>query len=567
MGINARFVSIVVGLCVCMLLNACAHGVEIAPPGGPPDTTAPSVVSSFPTSDAVRVTTDEVVITFDEPIAPRSAIDQVVVTPIPDEQPEVSVSSDQVSVDFASPLESDRTYVVTLGAGFTDLDGNRLGHPFAVRFSTGATIDSGTVSGGVLDVASRDAFVFAWRIPRSNPTYADTLDPTTTRPEYIAPVGDNGAWTLEALPPGHYRLVGVTDEYRNRRIDPGVDAYAVAEREADVDTAYTPVRGIMMRLPPAPADVAAPILLGASPVNATRTALRFSEPIDARDAQSRNVSLKIPTGSVEVNQAWRSPSNAAILLVSHAMIAEGTDVSVSVRDVRDTVGHVVPDSASRATFTAVSEPDTVAPELELRGFDALRGIAPGDTLVVAFDEAVRASEPADAVTITDTVGTTVRLTLARLSPATFVARAPDTLPQFRGPHLGIRLSSFVDDAGNSTDTIARIPIRVAPARQSGTLEGSIVDTAAPSAGHVVVARDVATGRVYRRKELPAGGWRFDALPEGEYVVYAFRDRDGDGEYDYGSLKPFRSAEAFAGWRGTVRVRPRWTTDKVNLTFP
>ena len=47
---------------------------------------------------------------------------------------------------------------------------------------------------------------------------------------------------------------------------------------------------------------------------------------------------------------------------------------------------------------------------------------------------------------------------------------------------------------------------------------------------------------------------------------AFRDSDGNGIYDYGSIVPFEFAEAYVIWHGTIRVRPRWVTNKIDLVI-
>jgi hypothetical protein len=83
----------------------------------------------------------------------------------------------------------------------------------------------------------------------------------------------------------------------------------------------------------------------------------------------------------------------------------------------------------------------------------------------------------------------------------------------------------------------------------------------------VVVAQMTGGPSYRRVGLKNGSsWEFAAIPEGEYTIFAFRDSNGDGQYDYGSLSPFRPAEAYTGWRGSVRVRPRWVTNKIDLVF-
>ena len=62
----------------------------------------------------------------------------------------------------------------------------------------------------------------------------------------------------------------------------------------------------------------------------------------------------------------------------------------------------------------------------------------------------------------------------------------------------------------------------------------------------------------------AGAFKMDLLPEGNYVLKAFEDRNGNGIDDAGSVFPFRRSEQFRYYPDTIRVRPRWPVDGVIL---
>lgn len=125
-------------------LDACASGVGIVPVGGPPDTTAPSIISSTPASGTRNFTGTEVTIGFDEYIQESRIGDFVTITPIPLLTPDFDWSGRELTIEFQQPLAPNRTYAITFGSGITDLSNNRLAQPVTIRFSTGATIDSGS---------------------------------------------------------------------------------------------------------------------------------------------------------------------------------------------------------------------------------------------------------------------------------------------------------------------------------------------------------------------------------------------------------------------------------------
>jgi uncharacterized protein (DUF2141 family) len=550
-------------LLAALALGACASGVGTPPPGGPADTVAPRIVATDPSNGTLNFSGDEVTITFSEYMQEGTAANSVVVTPIPARQPDFDWSGRRLTISFDEPLLPNRTYAITIGAGMTDLaaPGNRLGQPFTLRFSTGSTIDSGIARGRVAGVERRRAFVFAYRLVAGAP---DTLRPEMTRPDFIAPVADDGTFSLEALPPGHFRLLAVTDEYGDQLYSPGVDAFGIASSDVTIDSAYTPVGGIAIRLSPAPLDLVPPMLNAARSIDRTTTELRFSEPIDTATLRASSFTIESSGASVAVHEAWRSTTNRLSIIVAHDQLPTG-EATARASDVRDTAGNAIPDSAGTATFTVAETLDTLAPAIVQISVDSAHAYTWPDSVAIAFDAAVRTDERAGAVVLRDTLGRTLAFGLRRISPAQLLAYPLDTLAGAARGVLEIDMGRFTDLAGNRHDSIARIRVPIAAVRQLGSISGTLVDSAAPDASHVVTLALVGTARTFRRT-VRSGAWEFTGIPEGEYRVSAFRDENGNGKYDYGAIAPYRGPEPTVEWGISVRVRPRWSTTKVELVF-
>jgi hypothetical protein len=554
-------------LLLVTLLGSCASGVGQVPPGGPPDSTAPSIVSTIPANGSVNFQGERVEIEFSEYIQESGLPAATIITPIPATPPDYSWSGRTLSIEFDHPLASDRTYAITFGAAITDLSGNRLGNPLTLRFSTGPKIDSGIIRGDVLGTGKRRVFVYAYLIPDSSPTFGDTLRPDQTRPDFIAPVADNGAFSLEGLPPGRFRLFAIADEFNDQLFTPGSDAYGTAPSDVTVGSENRPVGGVIIRLQPAPLDVTPPTLYAASSITTSRSEIRFSEPIDTASLRVANFTLGTPAGPARITDVWRSAASRLAVQIAHEPLPAGAEATLTVTALRDTSGNTIPDSSARGRFTVTGARDSLPPALLSLAIDSARAFTFTDSIVVSFDERVDISAPDDVLTIRDSARGIARFRLRRLSPVTFAATPIDTLIGLSRATLQIDLGRFTDDAGNRRDSIVRIPIAIAPIRQVGTLQGSIRDSAVTGGTYVVVAQMNGSGLTYRRVGLRNGStWEFVAIPEGEYTIFAFRDSDGDGVYDYGSLSPFKPAEAYTGWRGTVRVRPRWVTNKIDLVF-
>ncbi len=553
-------------LCVAATLCSCASGQGIPPAGGPADTTPPAIVATDPPDGTLNFSGESVTVEFSEYVEESKVPQSVVITPIPKSLPEFDFSGNEVEITFKEPLVPNRTYAITFGADITDLSNNRLGRASTLRFATGPELDSGAIRGEVSGVNKRRAFVFAYLIPRDSASFSDSLRPDLTQPDFIAPVSDDGSFSLEGLPPGNFRLLAVADEYGDQLYTPGVDAYGVLTSDVRIDSSYNPVSGVAVRLGPAPFDLTSPALYSAASINSTRSDVRFSEPIDSSSIRKENFSIEAGGVPVVVQDVWRSTSSRLTVQVAHSPLSPGAQATVRTHNLRDSVGNVMPDSASSTTFSVSESADTLPPLLIPLSVDSAHAYSFPDSIRIAFDEAVRIDNPNGAVVLRDTAGRRAGFRLRRISPAEFLAQPSDTLFGVSRATIEIALGRFVDYSGNRRDSTARIAVAVAATRQNGTMQGSITDSAAPTAQHVLIAQNAATGKIYSIKGLRSGPWEFKSIPEGEYLISAFRDTNADGEYSYGSLAPYRPAEAYTAWSGSVKVRPRWTVNKVDLVF-
>lgn len=548
-------------------LCACASGQSILPAGGPPDTTAPFIVSTTPEQGATNVPTDaEIEIEFSEYLKETNVSSSVTITPIPKLAPDYSWSGRSLVMAFDQPLAENRTYTVTIGSSISDNAGNRLGRPYSLRFATGPEIDSGSISGEVSGRSKIPAYVFAWRLPDEIIANDSRFRPDSTDPDFIAPIGDDGRFSLEGLPTGRFRLIAVSDASSDRRFTPGEDAFGVPTGDVTLARQDHPVSGIQIRLRAAPDDIGRPSLYAASSIDRNRSELRFSEPIDTAGIRPDRFSLSVDGTTYAIHAAWRSGSNRLAIGLLHDPLPDGALATARAMGITDTAGNDIVDTASTATFTVSSIVDAVPPLLLPTTVDSAHPYTFPDSIRIAFDKPVQTRQTEGAVAMRDSAGTMVPFKLERRSPAEFLARPLDTLFGSTRAWLEIDLRRFSDAAGNHADSTARILVALLPIRQLGSLEGSIIDSARPEAAHVLVLRERSTGRTLTLRNLPAGKWSIPAIHEGEYDVTAFRDDDHNGEYDYGSAIPWRVAETFVTWRGTVRVRPRWTTSNVDLVM-
>jgi hypothetical protein len=128
-----------------LVLLSCAK-IEF-PPGGPPDETPPEIVSTFPEHGALEVPNDaEIRIEFTEKMKQEEAPKSLVIVPEPEEFPDVDWDGSALKIKFTDTLVDNRTYLITLKTGLSDLRNNKLERPYKLAFSTGEVLETGSIS-------------------------------------------------------------------------------------------------------------------------------------------------------------------------------------------------------------------------------------------------------------------------------------------------------------------------------------------------------------------------------------------------------------------------------------
>ena len=219
------------------LLASCA--TQVAPTGGPEDKLPPRVAGVYPAPNTTNHPNELMVkLEFDEWInasIPRSAVS---ISPPIDKKLRFEVSGKTLVLSSRAELDTGSTYTITFAGGIKDLHGNALAKPFQVVFSTGAIIDSLTVSGRVLvnqAMARKKEYpsigLFLLGEERASKHYLEKYRDTTTKeiskdpqllkepPLYVTRADSAGHFTLTGLKAGHYRVVAFVDGNGNQKIE------------------------------------------------------------------------------------------------------------------------------------------------------------------------------------------------------------------------------------------------------------------------------------------------------------------------------------------------------------
>jgi hypothetical protein len=187
------------------------------PTGGKKDTTPPKVRSESPANKSVNFSGKKISISFDEFIQLDNAFKEVIITPVLARMPDISVSGKTVIVNFRDiKLQPNTTYLIQFGNAIKDYhEGNSLKN-YRYIFSTGSYLDSGFISGKVVQALSGKAGA-GYKVE----LYKQGNDSGIfkSKPLYYNKTDSNGFFRLDYLPKGSFLLYALKDENDNFFID------------------------------------------------------------------------------------------------------------------------------------------------------------------------------------------------------------------------------------------------------------------------------------------------------------------------------------------------------------
>jgi len=555
-----------------LLLAAAFWGCagQVPPGGGPVDAVPPRVILTMPDTNSVRVSVQSITLGFSEYVNRRSVEESIFISPHVGEL-EFEWDGTEVTARFSEPLREHTTYVVNVGTDITDIRaGNRMAEGYALAFSTGDSIDRGSVAGRVFDEKPEGVMVFAYRLDGLRP---DTLDPSRTRPDYITQTGTNGLYTLSHLSLGAYRVIAVRDEYRDLTYQRQLDQYGVTTGDFALTASRPAIADVWFRL--AKEDTARPFLAGVRTKDRYRIGVRFSEPIDSSSCARATVAVidTLSGRSLPVALFYQDrlqPATAAIMLA--VPLDSPATYRVRVRGVADRAGNLI-DSASPGDLLAgVLVPDTVRPRISVRDLrDSVRAVSIEPALELLFTDPPARMPLEKGVRLMDSARARVDVRLVWTGPASIALVPRRPLTTFAWYAIIVTMDSVRSRQGTGyRDSTYRIRFQTMDVRATGVLSGSVEDRAGSAGkGRVFVtaaSTDLNPPRGATIDLEQPGPFTFPMLPEGRYGISGFRDADGSGNYSPGLPFPFTPSERFAAYPDTIRVRARWTVEGATLRF-
>lgn len=321
------------------------------PPGGPEDKIPPQIVSHKPFMGETSVGQEpEITVSFSERMKRVNVASNIRWRPMVKEF-ETQWRGNTLIIQPEDTLAQNQTYVVTITT-ISDYHNVKLEAPYTFAFSTGATLDSCQLSGEIYHESETKSNAIVRLYDKAD---------TTEAPAYFTTSDKSGAYNMNYLKQGDYRLLAFLDENDNNEFDFG--------QEAGLDTSIVfsaaDCKKYRYDLELAVTDTTAPILAEAIALDNTHVQIEFSEPMadDSLAAMNRYaitdtigntlLILSIMPGELEHQQIL--------------FLTESQDDSVYIIQAdstfQDSAGHVL-GSNNFLRFRGSVHPDSIAPMVE-----------------------------------------------------------------------------------------------------------------------------------------------------------------------------------------------------------
>lgn len=207
---------IFLSLLVVLLLTACANIRSLE--GGKKDETPPVVLASFPPPFTTHFSEKSITLYFDEYVRLNDIQNNLVISPPMRTKPKVKIKKKSVIVELQDSLLSNTTYLFNFGDGIVDVNENNKAENLIYVMTTGALIDSLSLSGSVYDVLNDKPASKLKVLAFENDT---GIFSKKDIPLYFTRSVDEGSFEMPYMREGEFYLYALDDANNNYRWDEG----------------------------------------------------------------------------------------------------------------------------------------------------------------------------------------------------------------------------------------------------------------------------------------------------------------------------------------------------------
>lgn len=214
---------IFIGAILIITSSGCAN--IIPPGGGPKDSLPPVLISAIPKDSATNFTGNRVTLEFNEFVQIDNAFENVLVSPVPNNIPNITSHFRTVNIRLKDTLEPNTTYSINFGNGLKDINEGNISKNFTYVFSTGRRLDRDSISGKV--ILAETGKIDSTLIVVLHRNLEDSAV-VKNKPRYIAKLDGKGNFAFHNLPAGTFAMYAIPNDF-SRHYDDTTKPFAFAD--------------------------------------------------------------------------------------------------------------------------------------------------------------------------------------------------------------------------------------------------------------------------------------------------------------------------------------------------
>ena len=219
-----------------VLSVGCANIVP--PQGGLKDSIPPILSKASPADSSSNFSEKKITLTFDEYITLQNPNQELIISPVPKQEPEMESKLKILTIRLRDTLEPNTTYTLNFGNAIRDVNEGNIAKNFTYIFSTGRTFDSLTLSGKVLLAASGKVDTTLVVMLHKN---GDDSAVVNEKPRYLTRLDSSGNFRFRNLPWGTFYIYALQDQGGSHRYQSEKQLFAFADSSIRLQINNKPV--------------------------------------------------------------------------------------------------------------------------------------------------------------------------------------------------------------------------------------------------------------------------------------------------------------------------------------
>ncbi|GAB5409129.1 MAG: hypothetical protein BalsKO_14940 [Balneolaceae bacterium] len=334
-------------LVLLIFLSSCA--TPIAPTGGPRDTEGPRILETIPNSGETNFESRKFEFLFSEHVNRASVQSNINIEPDLGLEYKLKWKKKKLIIEFEENLPDSTTIILTLGADVSDTKNNKIGKPITLAISTGDEIDEGGLIGRIRKADTGESFeggkVLLYRAP---------ID-LTEKAAYQAETDTGGVFQFSYLREGKYKALFVDDRNRNKVWDVSNESAQVFNEEfIELEKAAEDTLDVLYVVQ---IDTLAPKLQGVGMFSSNRLRLRFNENIKTKEGASISILDTLKNQFTEAYPLYISKKDPFVMFAqTDSSLSESILYSITTSGITDLSDNEV--ITSGIEFEGSSQVDT-----------------------------------------------------------------------------------------------------------------------------------------------------------------------------------------------------------------